>query len=230
MAEPHESASDQEKLDHLLADYDALDVAGRRAAFEATAKSWIANDAWRRGSERWESRRQQYAEQYSKTVVPQIDRSIKFVEIGAQYGKQTLGYLFLLNGGGLAALVALHPLVKDVHQAWLPSVMIVAVLFGFGLLLAAVCAAAAYHNQTSNALSSFTTGTTDDLWLRQWYFELHKPSTQQISAANDEVRKNASKQIVRAYWAALGAGVASAAFAAGGGVALAYKLFTLAMV
>jgi hypothetical protein len=39
--------------------------------------------------------------------------------MGADYRKLTINYLILGNGGGLAALVALYPLIKETNPVWL---------------------------------------------------------------------------------------------------------------
>lgn len=119
-------------------------------------------------------RREKYAEDFSKTVTPFTDISMRFLTFGVEYGKTTVSYLFLINTGGLAGILALYPLVREINQVWLFQAMLPAALFGIGLALATVSAALAYLNFNYNSKIYFARALDDDNWLKHWHFNMHR--------------------------------------------------------
>jgi hypothetical protein len=96
-------------------------------------------------------RRKAYAEDFDKTILPTIQVGQTYIESQTVFAKLAISYLFLANGGGLAAILAVQPLLRDVNQTWLQQAVWIGSIFGGGLFCAAVCAALFYLNHSQNA-------------------------------------------------------------------------------
>lgn len=168
--------------------------------------------------------REKYGADYSKTVVPLQELMIKFVGFGVEYGKVTISYLFLINAGGLAGIVALYPLVRQGNQVWLYKAMLPAVLFGAGLLLVTVSAAVAYVNFNYNATTFLARATDDNNWLKYWHFGIHKPTAEEFSKINQRVIQRALRLSTRTVWLSQTFAILSVCCGVAGGITLLISL------
>jgi hypothetical protein len=114
--------------------------------------------------------RQDYANDYDKTAKPYFEAALRMDASAVEYAKLAISYLFLVNAGGLGAIVAVYPLVRDTNQLWLQSALWPACLFGFGLMLATSCAAAAYSNLVHNSDAAVQLAVYQETVLKTWYF------------------------------------------------------------
>jgi hypothetical protein len=175
--------------------------------------------------------RKRYGEDYDKTIKPQLEVAQRFIGASVEYGKLAISSLILINGGGLAGLLAIHPLVRDLNQTWLIGAMWVAALFALGVFCAMAAAAVAFFNFATQATASWARLEGDDTWLKQWHFPfVDKSTTQQMSTNNNTIRQSALDQSKWAYKWALVLAIVSAACAALGGIGLAFKLFFLTLI
>jgi len=169
-------------------------------------------------------KRKRYSEDFDKVVTPVWELYKHSVSAGMEYGKLTISYLFLTNAGGLAGLLALAPLMKDVDHLWLKSVVWIAVAFGIGLLFTAVTAATSYANFTWNARVYSAKATDLENWLHVWHFDLDNTTTQAFSKENQGRMVNAAKWSARTTWTAVTCGIVAGLCSTIGGIGLAVSL------
>lgn len=139
-------------------------------------------------------KREQYGEDYSKTVKPSLDLHMQCVGYALQYSKLTVSYLFIINVGGLAGMLAIAPLIRDFNQVWLVQSLWIAFLFGAGLFFAAVTAAVVYLNFTMNARLYQVRATEDTNWLLVWYFNTPLQHAHDYSKVNQAVMNSVRRQ------------------------------------
>lgn len=173
-------------------------------------------------------RRLKYAQDYDQTVKPTLELYKSQIGFAVEYGKVTLSYLFLSNAGGLAGMLAIFPLVRDLNQLWLAQSFWIAVLFGVGILFAAITAGASYANFTANARLYHAMATDKENWLGVWHLGLHQPTTQDFSKINQLYMVNASKWSVATTKIAVVCGTLSGLCSMAGGIGLAWSLANLA--
>ncbi|WP_020696535.1 hypothetical protein [Reyranella massiliensis] len=170
------------------------------------------------------ARRANYGQDYERTIKPTLELYRDQVGFGVEYGKITLSYLFLSNAGGLAGMLAIAPLVRDLNQLWLMQSLWIAIAFGVGILFAAITAGASYANFTANARIYHTMAADKDNWLGAWHFGLHQQTTQDFSRINQDYVRRASEWSIRTTKIAVICGIISGLCSAIGGIALAWSL------
>jgi hypothetical protein len=161
-----------------------------------------------------------YAEKYDKLVKPELTLAADFARMSVEYGKTTVSYLLLGNSGGLGALVAVYPLVRESNQLWLAQQIPVAIAFAAGLFFAASSGAVAYYNFTRNATARWALATNTDLWIKKTDFQLDATKVDPLLRHNEAVFKRAIRQADLAYRAALSFALVSALAWAAGAVLL----------
>ncbi|WP_439614200.1 hypothetical protein [Reyranella sp.] len=174
--------------------------------------------------------RKRYSEDFDKVVTPVWELYQHSVSAGMEYGKLTISYLFLTNAGGLAGLLALAPLMKEVNHLWLKGVIWVAVAFGIGLLFTAITAATSYANFTWNARLYAAKATDLENWLHVWHFSLDRTTTMAFSKENQARMTNAAKWSSRTTWTAVICGILAGLCSTIGGIGLALSLIKLGLV
>jgi hypothetical protein len=113
---------------------------------------------------------QRFIEKHDKLVRPDHQLAVELVKAGAEYGKQTVTFLVVGNAGGLAALLALHPLLRDTNQLWLVHQVWVAALFATGLFFGSLTAAFAYLSFLGGVQTRWNIAHSNSVWIARMEF------------------------------------------------------------
>jgi hypothetical protein len=163
-----------------------------------------------------------YFQQWKADVISIREQAWDARKSGFEYARLGLQSAFIMNGGALVALPPLMQWLSDDKRALVP---IVAVLFIFGIILAAACAIVSYLNfmHTSDAIHA--QGEQNAIKLNAQYEGrpfANDPNHEKAKTAEEKSNENAKCTM---SWA-LGLGIASyVCFAVGAGafIALAFS-------
>jgi hypothetical protein len=108
---------------------------------------------------------QRYVDKYDKLVTPDKVTAMELLKLSTEYGKLTLTSLIFGNGGGLATVLAIYPLIRDSNQIWLAQQLWVAVAFVVGLFLAVVTAAVASLSFMGRSMHVRNLASHNSAWI-----------------------------------------------------------------
>jgi hypothetical protein len=111
-----------------------------------------------------------FIDKHDKIVKPDNALAVELIKTGADYGKLTVSYLAIGNGTGLAALLAIYPLIREGNAVWLGQQFGVAVAFGIGLFLAAATGAVAYVSYMGAGRTRWNMANYNAVWITQVEF------------------------------------------------------------
>lgn len=148
---------------------------------------------------RFRKRQKNYVEKFDKLVTPDLELASEFVGYGVQYGKIAVTFLTLGNAGGLAAILALYPAVKDGNHLWLAQQFWVAVAFTIGLGCGAAVACVAYYNFVMNASVRWSMANNNDLWLKGVDFDLDRTEVAELNKQHNELMAKFGRQVTLAF-------------------------------
>lgn len=155
-----------------------------------------------------------YADTHSKFVRPDLSLAWEAAKASIDFSKMTLTFLTVGNVGGLLAMLAIHPLVKDaienLDRVWILQLFWPAVSFTVGAALAVISAAITYVNYLANALVRFSISEANDYWIKGVIFQLPNAWAQAGSAWPEYARMRANRFVVFTVWAGITLAVASA--------------------
>jgi hypothetical protein len=163
--------------------------------------------------------RRRFTEDYDKTVKPLLGLAMDYSRLSVEYGKVTLQYLFLFNGGGLTGLVALYPTVKS--SAWVAESIWSAGFFGCGLFFVSAAAGISFVTQQQAALYCYQHASDEEAWVAD---HCSRDPQRETIASEPRRRRRFEPGINRATKYAVAFAIVSAASAIAGGIWLAVSL------
>ena len=125
-----------------------------------------------------------YVEKHAKWVQPDVTLGAEFFRIGSEYARLTISYLVLGNAGGLTALLAVFPLVRDSNQTWLVNQTHVAIVFAVGLFFGGTSGALAYYNYTMHGIARWGRAANNDLLLKMVDYKFDRDKVEQAMSDN----------------------------------------------
>lgn len=192
-------------------------------ATNLVADSEVAGQAAKDASET-ASRRKLFVDDFEKSSKFDFAIAAEFLKGHIEFGKMTISHLFFINGGGLAALVALHPLLRDANQLWLLQQMWSAIGFGLGLAFVTAAAVAQSFNLDQGVELYLGRGHANELSLRNFYLGQGSSLPLKSGVIDNAVRR--AMLSLRVLHICI---VCSGLFAAGAAVLLALRLMRMAV-
>jgi hypothetical protein len=174
----------------------------------------MTEDAFREAQRR-------YIEKHEKLVKPDNALAVELIKLGTDFGKMTVTYLVVGNGGGLAALLAIHPLLRDGNQIWLVQQVWVAVAFAIGLFLAVLTAAIGYLTFIGGIRTRWSMAHHNAVWISRSEFGTDATWVQNEMARHFRIWRRGDRFSEVALFLATVTAITSGLFWAGGAFLLA---------